>query len=429
MKSQGDWDVIIIGAGVVGSSIALALARQGYRTLNVDQLPAAGYGSTSHSSAIIRPFYSHVTSAAIAHEARHHWQHWPQFLGTEDERGFAVYQETGGMVLVREGEEAQFEQNLEVLRAVGIEHRILTAEEILARHPGISLEAYGPPRRPGDPGFGQPVNGRIASGIVIPASGYVTDPQLAAHNLANAAIQNGADFRYNLRVVRINRQQDQSISGVATESGESFSAPILVNAAGPHSSRINKLAGLEDSRGLNTSAQRHEVAYARAPAGYLNQPEFIVDLDSGVYQKPDGVDMLIGSADPACDEPEVVDPDDYNSEFTGQWTTQVMRAAQRWPELGIENSARGTVGLYDVSSDWIPVYDRTDIEGFYVAIGTSGNQFKNAPLIGEIMAAIIKAGDHDRNPAQLTLPSVRMTADLSFYSRLREIQQTSSVMA
>ena len=89
-------DVIIIGAGVVGCSIALGLNRSGLKTLNVDVLPAAGYGSTSHSSAIVRPFYSHVTSAAVAHESRSRWLDWGGFLGSQDERGLARYTESGG---------------------------------------------------------------------------------------------------------------------------------------------------------------------------------------------------------------------------------------------------------------------------------------------------------------------------------------------
>ena len=62
MSSQKSPDVIIIGAGVIGCAIALGLRRAGLETLNLDALPAAGYGSTSHSSAVIRPFYSHVTA-------------------------------------------------------------------------------------------------------------------------------------------------------------------------------------------------------------------------------------------------------------------------------------------------------------------------------------------------------------------------------
>ena len=139
--------------------------------------------------------------------------------------------------------------------------------------------------------------------------------------------------------------------------------------------------------------------------------------------------MLIGSADPDCDPPEIVNPDEYNDQHTQQWTTQVIRAAQRWPELGIENNARGTVGLYDVSDDWIPIYDRTDLPGYYLAIGTSGNQFKNAPVVGELMATIIENKHHDSAPSSLNLENIKRAVNLSFYSRNRDIQKTASVMA
>ena len=103
------------------------------------------------------------------------------------------------------------------------------------------------------------------------------------------------------------------------------------------------------------------------------------------------------------------------------------------PSLGIPSRLRGVVDLYDASTDWIPIYDKTALPGFYVAIGTSGNQFKNAPLIGELMAAIIARGtegiDHDDDPAHLTLTHVGRTVDLSFYSRNRESQSTASVLA
>jgi sarcosine oxidase subunit beta len=85
--------------------------------------------------------------------------------------------------------------------------------------------------------------------------------------------------------------------------------------------------------------------------------------------------------------------------------------------------------LYDVSDDWIPVYDRTDLPGFYVAIGTSGNQFKNAPVVGDLMTAVIENRDHDSAPSLMNLDSLDRSINLSFYSRNRDIQKTASVMA
>jgi sarcosine oxidase subunit beta len=426
-------DAIIVGAGVIGCSVALSLARHGLKTLNVDALPAAGYGSTSHSSAIIRPFYSHVTSCAIAHEARHRWLAWPEFLGVDDARGLARYTESGGLVLVKEGTQDAYAHNLAVLKAVGVDYSVLNAAEVAALYPGVCLDAFGPPRRMTDERFGMPTGGRITGGIHIAAAGYVSDPQLATHNLQVAAPAHGASFRFGARISAVLRDE-RRVRGVRLEDGEELPAQVVVNAAGPHSSVINELAGISASLHITTRAQRHEVAYLKAPPGFVEAAGgFVIDVDSGTYQRPDGADILIGTADPECDPPEIVDPDAYNTALTEQWTAQVYRAAQRFPELGIENTARGTVGLYDVSDDWIPLYDKTDLDGFYVAIGTSGNQFKNAPVVGELMAEIIMAGaerrDHDAVPATLHLPHLKRTVDLSFYSRHRELQATRSVLA
>lgn len=430
MSSQKTRDAIVIGAGVIGSAIALGLTRQGLRTLNLDALPAAGYGSTSHSSAVIRPFYSHATAVAVAHEARHRWLAWADYLGHQDPAGLAHYTESGGLVLMREGEEDAYAGNLAVLDEVGVAYALLDATEVAGLYPGISLDAFGPPKRADAPGFGQPVAGRICGGIHIPASGYVSDPQLAAHNLMAAAVAAGAEFRFNTRVVAIGQSAGR-VQSLTLDEGEVISAPVVVNAAGPHSATVNALAGVVGALPIRTRPERHEVAYLRAPAGYVEGGNgFLVDLDSGIYLRPDGADLLIGSADPECDPPDLVAPDSYNDSLTEQWTTQVYRAAQRFPALAIENTARGTVGLYDVSDDWIPIYDRTDLEGYYLAIGTSGNQFKNAPVVGDLMAAIVTSGaSHEKAPAQLVLPALDRTVSLDFYSRNRELKATRSVLA
>ncbi len=426
------YDAVIIGAGVVGCSIALALAKRGIKTLNVDKLPAAGYGSTSHSSAIVRPVYSHITSCALAHESRFYWQDWQAFLGVDDPRGFVKYTECGGLVLVKAGEEAEYEANLRAMDAVGVTYRTVDAAALEQMYPGISLDTYGPPKPIDDASFGEKTNGAISHGIVVDAAGYVSDPQLASHNLQTAAKAHGAKFLFNTQVASI-QKRDGSITGITTDSGETIQAARIINAAGPHSGKINLLAGLGDQLPIKTRPMRHEVVYLSADVKHFEKgTRFLVDLDCGVYQKPDGQDIVIGSADPACDPEDIVDPDDYNNSFTEQWTLQAYRAAQRFPEIKIESQARGTVGIYDVSDDWIPIYDKTDLGGYYLAIGTSGNQFKNAPLIGEVMAEIIQRDtedDHDKNPASLHLKHIDRSIDLAFFSRNRQVQSTSGVLA
>jgi sarcosine oxidase subunit beta len=107
-----------------------------------------------------------------------------------------------------------------------------------------------------------------------------------------------------------------------------------------------------------------------------------------------------------------------------------MRMAQRFTTLPIPSKMKGLVELYDVSDDWIPIYDKSDLPGFYMAVGTSGNQFKNAPIVGEMMAELITAcengRDHDQDPVPFHLKHIDRTVSIGFYSRRRKPDQRSS---
>jgi sarcosine oxidase subunit beta len=87
--------------------------------------------------------------------------------------------------------------------------------------------------------------------------------------------------------------------------------------------------------------------------------------------------------------------------------------------------------MYDASDDWIPIYDKSSLDGYYMAIGTSGNQFKNAGVAGRLMAELIdgcetKALDHDRDPLQLPLDYTGHTMNTAIFSRLRQSADSES---
>jgi sarcosine oxidase subunit beta len=107
-----------------------------------------------------------------------------------------------------------------------------------------------------------------------------------------------------------------------------------------------------------------------------------------------------------------------------------MRYAQRVPTLPVPARPKGVVDLYDVSDDWIPIYDRSCVDGFYMAIGTSGNQFKNAPGAGRLMARLVEhveaGGDHDNAPLPYRLANIQRTVDTATFSRRRRINPDSS---
>jgi len=195
------------------------------------------------------------------------------------------------------------------------------------------------------------------------------------------------------------------------------------------------MAGVYESMNIKTRALRHEVHHAPAPQGVDFEADGVTaaDDDLGIYFRPEvGNHILIGSGDPVCDEREYVDPDDYDQTINAeQWEVQMLRANRRLPALGMPHDKKGIVDLYDVSDDWIPIYDRTDLDGFYVAIGTSGNQYKNAgsaaQMMGDLIEAVEAGHDHDRDPLVVTGRYSGVELDIGFFSRNREINPNSSM--
>ena len=425
------YDAIIIGAGIIGAAIAFELAKKGYKTLNVDKLPSAGYGSTSGSCAIIRLHYSTPDGVATAREGYYYWVNWPEYLEVADELGLVTYINTGCLVIKTELNK-YLKNVMASLDDLGVAYEELDIEGIREKVPFLDTRKYFPVKLPDDSAFGDPTGNALEGAIYVPESGYITDPQLSTHNLQRAAEAKGGEFMFNAEVVDIYKK-DGRVAGLQLQDGARIDAPIVVNVAGPHSYIINRMAGVEDGMKIKTRALRQEVCHVPAPDGinYQKQGPIISDGDIGCYSRPEtGNHILVGSEDPECDEREWVDPDNYNKNFTRQWTTQAMREAQRIEGLRVPNQMQGVVDLYDVSDDWIPIYDKSDLPGFYMAVGTSGNQYKNAPLGGVMMSELIdrvEAGhDHDKKPIQFQMKYTGRTFDMSFYSRLREINPDSS---
>jgi len=425
-------DALIIGAGIMGCSIAFELSKSGWKTLNVDTLPAAGHGSTANTCAIIRVTYSTLDGSALAYESFHDWDDWAGYLGMVDPAGMARFNKTGIMMLKTEGNDGAAHM-IEHLEELGVPFEEWGMEQVRERFPFLDDQSFYPPRLTDDPEFGTPTGRRLLGALYYPCGGYISDPVLSTRNVESAAKTHGARFRYNARVVAVNRANGRA-TGVTLEDGETIEAPVVVNAAGPHSFVVNRMAGVEQGMKIRTRALRQEVVHLPAPPGVDVGTVGVVtsDSDIGCYSRPEtGNHILCGSEDPPCDVREWIDdPDDFNRNLTHQATTQAMRLGLRIPSLGIPSRLQGLVDLYDVTDDWIPIYDRSDLDGFYLCIGTSGNQYKNGPVVGRLMTKLIEeveAGrDHDADPVQLHLERVGRTVSLGFYSRLREINRESS---
>lgn len=436
------YDVIIIGGGVIGNACALELRKKGFTTLNVDKGPSPGYGSTSSSSAVIRNFYSLEESCRMAWEGYHDWASWADYLQAPPNEELCQYREVGCALLdvpVSPGCQAFISRVRNATSACGIPVEEWDAVELKRRLPYLSMTSYFPPRRSDDEQFGEENGSSIAGALFCAQSGYASDPQLAARNLADAVLRQGGAFRWNSPVVSIDLDPTNTrVQGITMADRSTIEAPIVINAAGPHSAGMHSLAfqgaNVEDDTRIHSQPLKVEVAYVNEPPG-SNLDEtcpVISDIDSGCYYRPQlGGQLLIGSIEPECDELEfLATPEDLNGSLTDEWTNLVYRAALRFPELAVPNTATGLTALYDTTPDWVPIYDRSALGGFYSMRGTSGNQFKNATVAGRICAKLVdgceNGYDHDSQPFSLKLENVQGALNLGLFSRLRSRQDTSN---
>ncbi len=424
----------IIGAGVVGCSAALALAREGHEVRVVDKNREVGHGSTAQSCGIVRRFYSQPGMVALAHEAASIWADWGAWLGPIDD-GLAVFHRPG-MLFIPPAIDDGLHGIVASMNRVGIRAEVLDAAQVAERFPFLDTASHHPARPVSDPAFFEDSGATIAGAVFEEGAGYVVSPDLATHNLRLAAEREGAGFLLGREVVGI---AGRAGGGFALRLGEGTALEVdaVVNVAGPHSALVNRLAGVELE--LETRALRREVHVVTNPVYDPGEPKLPVvgDMDSGVYFRPEAArrDIVVGSADPACDALDwVEDPDHYRegvSDLYGE--RQCLRLMKRLPGVRL-GSLKGISALYDVTvRDWYPVVDRTRVPGFFVAVGTSGSSFKTAPVLGRLVAAQVRAWeqgrDTDTEPLQLELPRTGQVVDTRFLGRLRGgIDSTGTVI-
>ena len=448
-------DVIIIGSGIVGNSLALALSKMKYKVRVIDKNRNVSEGTTGYSSGICRMYYTLLDSVKLSYEAYQYWNHdkWLELVGHKDPKGMMEFRECGAVFINSKNSINFLNKTCPLMKQVGVPFENLNLVETKELLKGLKLDLDNSyiPRRIDDEKFGEVEEGGIQGCIYMPKTGFVSDPSLACSNLEYGSIKNGVEYQYGTETIDILKENGK-VKGIKSRNGDTYYAPIIVNCAGPYSQIVNRMAfkGVEELNDIkvNTRPLKQEVAYTNAPRGVNVDRDGIIicDNDIGVHFRPEvGNKWLIGNSEPECDPLEWLDDselDSYDNSITDQWTNQIYRAALRCPTLPIPSSkeAQGVVSLYDVSDDWTPIYDKTNLDGYYLAIGTSGNQFKNAGSIGEIMSDLIDKIEngyniHDFKSIKFHLRNIQVedrsidnTINMASFSRLREIQQTSNTV-
>lgn len=422
--TQAGYDLVVVGAGIIGGAVAFAAAKRGWSVLVLDKNGQAGHGSTSASAGIVRVHAFEAASSLLADEAVPIWQEWSDFLGASPEEDLAEFRQCGTIIL---DEGSGYVDGLAaVMRSMFIAHEYWSGDELRSRVPYMDLGQFGPPRLVEDPSFWSEPADQLRGALHTPTSGFVSDPALAAVNLIDAALRHGAELSTNSEVVDIDVRGER-VHAVVLDGGTRIRAAAVLNAAGPHSNLINRMAGAGDDFRVRCRALREELHHVPVPShiDYEGQGFHVVDPDLGINFRPElGNAILVGGNGAAGDPVQVIDdPDDFDPNPTrSSWDRQVLRLCRRIPDLGMPSRPLGVAGLYDATDDWLPIYDATGVDGFFVAIGTSGNQFKTAPVVGEMVAHLIEAHSDGRDGAVRPLkgPISGREISLAPYSRLRE---------
>jgi sarcosine oxidase subunit beta len=356
-------DILIVGGGVMGTSIAYHLARRRAGRVVLLEKAFLGAGSSGKSGAIIRQHYSNRLTAAMAQQGLRVFENFPDAVG-----GPPVFTHTGMVLVVHEQNRAGLEANLAMQRELGIDVRLVSAQELADIDPSARL-------------------GEDELAAFEAEAGYVEAVQVVA-SFAEAARREGADIRLGVGVQAVVAEKDRVV-GVETNEGR-YGCGTLVLATGPWAAELARSVGQE----LPVQACRTQVALFRRPPDSGRRGAVYGDFAQGIYFKPTHGDMLHAGSLAGEEMQDPVDPDHYNEAADGSWLPQVrQRVSRRYPAMHRGYGRGGYGALYEVTPDWHPILDRLPgLEGAYCAVGFSGHGFKMAPIVGQLMAELIVDG-------------------------------------
>ena len=351
-------DVVIIGGGVMGASIAYHLAKEKVRVILLERESCLGTGATGHCSGGVRHQFSNPANVKLSLASLRKLRAMPEELDCEIDMHF------DGYLFVISSEKAleNFRASAAMQNALGVSTEILPREEIakLVSHVNLRINVDG-----------------LLGGSYSREDG-VADPHGVTSAYARAAKQLGAEINLNSEVTAI-KKQGSRIDSVCTPNDE-IATSIVVNAAGPWSASIGEMAGIS----VPVQPYRRHVfithGFPEVPTNHI----FVIDFETTFYFHREGEGVLMGMSDP--DEPaSFVDAVDWN--FLDRVTEVGVR---RFPPLANASIRRAWAGLYEVTPDANPIIgEAAELPGFFLATGFSGHGFMHGPIVGELLADLI----------------------------------------
>ncbi|HEV7574900.1 MAG TPA: FAD-binding oxidoreductase [Caldimonas sp.] len=354
-------DVIVIGAGVIGTSIAYHLAAFGARDVVVLDRGPVGSGTSSQSSGILRTHYSVPENVELALRS---WRVFDSFAAyLDDDDASAGLVKCGYLIAAPDGAKvAPLRAALAGQQAQGVAVQLLSAHEASERLPLC----------------------RFDDAALIgfePEAGFA-DAYLVATGFARAARRRGVKIVEGVEVERLVREGDRVV-GVVTSHGR-FAAATVVSAQNIWARDIERWTGIE----MPVRAERHSVLALAGPEPYTFAMPVYKDLGSEgmLYCRSyGGTQMLVSEGGAGA---TLAEPDNEQGEIAMDDVLRVgAQVAERFPTYAAAGLASSWTGVYDVTPDWNPILGRLpDVPGLVVACGFSGHGFKLSPAVGRVIA-------------------------------------------
>lgn len=355
------FDVVVIGAGVIGSSVAFHLSRLGAgRVLVVDRRTIAG-GTTSQSSGILRTHYSVKENVEIARLSWKAFDAFPHYV--EDDEASSGLVKCGYLIAAPEGSYRQaLADSIAAQRAFGIPIETLTVAEATPLLPIADL--------------------RDSALIAYEPEAGFADPYLVTHAFARAAKRNGVQFREGVEVRRLLIQAGK-VAGIETDQG-AVSCGTVISVQNIWSKELEGWTGLR----IPLSAERHIVMALEGSDAYTFRMPVFKDLASPgmLYCRSYGGAQMLVSEGTVGEA--LAGPDDEQGSVSIDYVAEIgMQVATRFPAFETAGLASSWTGVYDVTPDWNPVLGSAPgISGLILGFGFSGHGFKLSPVVGQVLA-------------------------------------------
>jgi len=357
-------EVVIIGGGVHGCSIAYNLAKAGVKDIVVLEKKYLGSGGSGRSAAGIRQQFGTEINIRLSTESIRIMENLTEEL--EYPHDMELMQNGYTMLAFSESQLEQLAENARLQNSLisGCRTEILTPEDLKEKFPLLNTEGI----------YGASFNRR---------DGHIC-PFHLTNAYAVAAKRLGVKFYTYQEVVNIHSEKAR-VTGVETKSGHIINTPVVVNAAGPEGKQVGRMVGLE----IPMYPERHQLLVTEPLDMFLYS--MVVSLAHGIYfkQTANG-SMLMGLNDPH-------EVKDFNENSTCEFIIEVAKKViSHMPALRNTRVVRQWAGLYDITPDHQPVLGPVDeMEGFYMDVGWSGHGLMLGAVIGRLMTQIITGKEPD----------------------------------